>query len=303
MAWDGPAPLTWPAQGDLAPRLECLTRCAARDTRCSPGSPLARRDSCWSRGTCCRGRCYRLHGSRRSPPATPRPACSRRRCTDAPGSGRWRCSLPPRRSRCCLGLPRRARGNLLLTVGAAGVVWTLGQGFAIGPRGFAFESLGRLFGEVGSQYGMGLGAALVITAFAMLFALGLALRGFFKGDGVRRRQRRRGRGAGGGVHVLPGGQDPAFRRRGRRRRLLAGSVHGPPVHRQDLGTRLRRRRHPLRRGVEHAGARRRLRGRLHRRSGSPSRSSPPAPGSATRSCCACFPCCRSSRRPSSSASA
>jgi iron(III) transport system permease protein len=81
------------------------------------------------------------------------------------------------------GLPRRARGNLLLAVGAAGVVWTLGQGFAIGPRGFAFESLGRLFGEVGSQYGMGLGAALVITAFAMLFALGLALRGFFKGDG------------------------------------------------------------------------------------------------------------------------
>ena len=30
-------------------------------------------------------------------------------------------------------LPRRARGNLLLTAGAAGVVWTLGQGFAIGP--------------------------------------------------------------------------------------------------------------------------------------------------------------------------
>ena len=81
------------------------------------------------------------------------------------------------------GLPRRARGNLLLAVGAAGVVWTLGQGFAIGPRGFAFESLGNAFGQIGGQYGMGLGAALVVAAFAMLFALGLALRGFFKGDG------------------------------------------------------------------------------------------------------------------------
>jgi iron(III) transport system permease protein len=81
------------------------------------------------------------------------------------------------------GLPRRAQGSLLLAVGSAGVAWTLGQGFAIGPRGFAFELLGSLFGAAGSQYGMGLGAALVITAFAMLFALGLALRGCFKGDG------------------------------------------------------------------------------------------------------------------------
>ena len=32
------------------------------------------------------------------------------------------------------------------------------------------------------QFGMGLGAALVLSAFAMLFALGLAERGYFNGD-------------------------------------------------------------------------------------------------------------------------
>jgi iron(III) transport system permease protein len=80
------------------------------------------------------------------------------------------------------GLPRRARGNLLLAVGAAGVAWSLAQGFAIGPRGFAAASLVGWFGSVEGQHGMGLGAALVVTCFAMLFALGLALRGFFKGD-------------------------------------------------------------------------------------------------------------------------
>ncbi len=81
------------------------------------------------------------------------------------------------------GLSRRARGNLLLVAGAAGAVWTLGQGFAIGPRGAAFEALGRLVGDLRGQYGMGLGAAVVVTAFSMLFALGLAQRGLFKGDG------------------------------------------------------------------------------------------------------------------------
>jgi len=80
------------------------------------------------------------------------------------------------------GLGRRTRGNLLVAIGAAGVVFVLAQGFAIGPRGFAFPSLTAAFGEVRGQYGMGLGAALVVSSFAMLFALGLAERGLFKGD-------------------------------------------------------------------------------------------------------------------------
>ena len=57
------------------------------------------------------------------------------------------------------------------------------QGFAIGPTGWYVETLGRLLPALRTgQYGMGLGAALVVASFAMLFALGLAARGFFKGD-------------------------------------------------------------------------------------------------------------------------
>ena len=78
---------------------------------------------------------------------------------------------------------RATRANAMNAIGALGFVYLLAQGFAIGPRGFSYgwlaASLGTL--EVG-QYGMGLGAALTASAFAMLFAVGIADRGAFKGD-------------------------------------------------------------------------------------------------------------------------
>ena len=78
----------------------------------------------------------------------------------------------------------RARAIGLLIVGAAGFAYTLAQGFAIGPSGWSFEALAATLPALKTgQYGMGLGATLVLTAFAMLFALGLAGRGYFKGDG------------------------------------------------------------------------------------------------------------------------
>ena len=80
------------------------------------------------------------------------------------------------------GLARRTRANGLIAVGAVGFVYLFAQGFAIGARGFAFESLNALGTLAVGQYGMGLGATLVATAFAMLFSLGLAERGLFKGD-------------------------------------------------------------------------------------------------------------------------
>jgi iron(III) transport system permease protein len=83
--------------------------------------------------------------------------------------------LPPERA--------RWRANGLLAVGAAGFLYTLGQGFAIGPVGWSFEALTAAFGSLpAGQYGMGLGATLALAAFAMLFALGLAERGAFHGD-------------------------------------------------------------------------------------------------------------------------
>ncbi|HVE49414.1 MAG TPA: iron ABC transporter permease [Casimicrobiaceae bacterium] len=79
-------------------------------------------------------------------------------------------------------LDRIARGNALIVLGVCGFAWTALQGFAIGPRGFAYEWLHE-FGNPAGQYGVGIGTALVLTSFAMLFALGLAKRGRFRGDG------------------------------------------------------------------------------------------------------------------------
>ena len=81
--------------------------------------------------------------------------------------------------------PRRmARANGLLVLGAAGFAYVLAQGFVIGPQGWTFETPRELFGPLATgQYGIGLGAVLVATAFAMLFALGLSARGNFGGDG------------------------------------------------------------------------------------------------------------------------
>jgi iron(III) transport system permease protein len=77
---------------------------------------------------------------------------------------------------------RRNRANGLIALGAIGFLYLALQGFAIGPRGVVFESLSRLPALAIGQYGIGLGATLTATAFAMLFSVGLAERGFFKGD-------------------------------------------------------------------------------------------------------------------------
>ncbi len=77
--------------------------------------------------------------------------------------------------------PARPR---FVVVGALGFAYALGQGFAIGPPGWYFDALkGQLPPLAVGQYGMGLGAFFVLTSFAMLFAQGLAGRGYFRGDG------------------------------------------------------------------------------------------------------------------------
>ena len=82
-----------------------------------------------------------------------------------------------------VALERKARANTLLAVGAVGFVYLFAQGFAIGPTGWYFESLAATLPVLPrGQFGMGLGAALLVTSFGMLFSLGLAGRGCFKGD-------------------------------------------------------------------------------------------------------------------------
>src|SRR5437660_8214335 len=77
---------------------------------------------------------------------------------------------------------RRNRANGLIALGAIGFLYLALQGFAIGPRGVVLESLSGMPGLSVGQYGIGLGATLTATAFAMLFSVGLAEGGFFKGD-------------------------------------------------------------------------------------------------------------------------
>ncbi len=61
--------------------------------------------------------------------------------------------------------------------------YILAQGFAIGPAGWNYAVLSDVFGPLPArQFGMGLGACFTATAFAMMLSLGLAGRGFFKGD-------------------------------------------------------------------------------------------------------------------------
>jgi iron(III) transport system permease protein len=74
-------------------------------------------------------------------------------------------------------------GYVLIAVGLAGGAWFLLQGFGIGLRGFQWQWLNALFGELGDrQFGMGWGALLTGGAFLFLFSLGLAARGAVGGD-------------------------------------------------------------------------------------------------------------------------
>jgi iron(III) transport system permease protein len=74
-------------------------------------------------------------------------------------------------------------GHLLIAVGVIGSVYFLAQGFGIGLRGFQWQWLTVLFGELDiRQFGMGWGALLTGGAFLFLFTLGLAARGAVGGD-------------------------------------------------------------------------------------------------------------------------
>ncbi|MBX3582386.1 MAG: iron ABC transporter permease [Rhizobiaceae bacterium] len=74
-------------------------------------------------------------------------------------------------------------GSLLIAVGVVGLAWFLLQGFGIGLRGFSWEWLKAIFGDLKiRQFGMGWGAVLVGTALLFLLTLGLAARGAVGGD-------------------------------------------------------------------------------------------------------------------------
>jgi iron(III) transport system permease protein len=72
---------------------------------------------------------------------------------------------------------------VLIASGAIGFGYLIAQGFGIGIRGFNYDWLTALFGELDDrQFGMGYGALLVASAFLFLFTQGIAARGAINGD-------------------------------------------------------------------------------------------------------------------------
>ncbi len=73
--------------------------------------------------------------------------------------------------------------QVLILAGAGGFGWLIAQGFGIGIRGYSFDWLNAIFGELGDrQFGMGYGALVVASAFLFLFTQGIAARGAINGD-------------------------------------------------------------------------------------------------------------------------
>jgi iron(III) transport system permease protein len=82
-----------------------------------------------------------------------------------------------------LGAGDARRATLLVWAGVAGMGLMLAQGFAIDHKGWAFAWLAGLLGGPGpKQAGMGYGALALGLAFLMLLCLGLAGRGYCRGD-------------------------------------------------------------------------------------------------------------------------
>ena len=77
----------------------------------------------------------------------------------------------------------KKQGAVLLMGGALGLLVLLVSGFTIGARGWSYEWLNQRFGELDvRQFGFGWGAFIALTSLMVLFAFGLARRGYFKGD-------------------------------------------------------------------------------------------------------------------------
>jgi iron(III) transport system permease protein len=80
-------------------------------------------------------------------------------------------------------LPNKQQGTVLLVAGALGVVGIFISGFSIGAKGWSFEWLNQSFGELSvTQFGIGWGGFLALSALVVIMAFGVARRGYFKGD-------------------------------------------------------------------------------------------------------------------------
>lgn len=73
--------------------------------------------------------------------------------------------------------------TVLILAGGFGFAWLFAQGFGIGIRGFNYQWLAALFGELGDrQFGMGYGGLILASSFLFVFTQGIAARGAVNGD-------------------------------------------------------------------------------------------------------------------------
>ena len=80
-------------------------------------------------------------------------------------------------------VPTKKQGTVLVVAGAVGALGLMASGFTIGAKGWSFEVLNAVFGELGmSQFGMGWGGFLALLSLVTITAFGIARRGYFKGD-------------------------------------------------------------------------------------------------------------------------
>ena len=83
-----------------------------------------------------------------------------------------------------LGMPAgKQQGGVFIAGGALGAVGLVASGFLIGAKGWSFEVFNAQLGELAlNQFGIGIGAFVVLLALLMITAFGIARRGYFKGD-------------------------------------------------------------------------------------------------------------------------
>jgi len=73
--------------------------------------------------------------------------------------------------------------QILIISGLGGLIWLVGQGFAIGISGWSAGWLESLFGQTDvRQYGLGYGALLVAASYLVILCTGLAAAGAMRGD-------------------------------------------------------------------------------------------------------------------------
>ena len=77
----------------------------------------------------------------------------------------------------------KAQGAWFLMGGLVGFGGLLASGFLIGAKGWSLALFNTQFGELASnQFGIGIGAFVVLLSLVMIGAAGVARRGYFKGD-------------------------------------------------------------------------------------------------------------------------